>query len=67
MNAARAPSAAGSDVLLLPQWSEANWDALFGRTELRRVGASEIVIARGATHRARRPARFPRGADRSPN
>jgi CRP/FNR family cyclic AMP-dependent transcriptional regulator len=52
MNSARAPSASASDVLLLPQWSEANWAALLGRTELRRVGASEIVIARGAEERA---------------
>ena len=52
MNAARASSTPSSDVLLLPQWSEVNWTALLERTSPRRVGASEIVIARGAEERA---------------
>jgi CRP/FNR family transcriptional regulator, cyclic AMP receptor protein len=52
MRAAREASAASSDVLVLPQWTEANWVALLGRTELRRVNASEIVIARGSQERA---------------
>ncbi len=52
MRAAREASAASSDVLVLPQWTEANWVELLGRTELRRVNASEIVIARGSQERA---------------
>lgn len=52
MRAAREASAASSDVLVLPHWTEANWVALLGRTELRRVNASEIVIARGSQERA---------------
>jgi CRP-like cAMP-binding protein len=52
LHAARASSAPSSDVLLLPQWSEANWAELLGRAYARRVDASEIVIARGTEERA---------------
>lgn len=52
MRAAREASAASSDVLVLPQWTEANWVELLGRTQPRRVNASEIVIARGTQERA---------------
>jgi CRP/FNR family cyclic AMP-dependent transcriptional regulator len=52
MRAAREASAASSDVLVLPQWTEANWVELLARTEPRRVNASEIVIARGSRERA---------------
>ncbi len=52
MRAAREASAASSDVLVLPQWTEANWVELLGRAQLRRVNASEIVIARGSQERA---------------
>ena len=51
MQAARASSTPSSDVLLLPQWSEANWIELLSRTSPRRVSANEIVIARGAEER----------------
>src|SRR5262245_56930214 len=52
MRAARASSTPSSDVLVLPQWSEANWVDLLGRTAPRRVNASEIIIARGAEERS---------------
>ena len=52
MQAARASSTPSSDVLVLPQWSEANWVDLLGRTTPRRVNASEIIIARGAEERS---------------
>ncbi len=52
MRAAREASAASSDVLVLPQWTEANWVELLGRAQLRQVNASEIVIARGSQERA---------------
>jgi len=52
MRAAREASAASSDVLVLPHWTEANWGELLGRTQLRPVNASEIVIARGSQERA---------------
>jgi CRP-like cAMP-binding protein len=52
MRAAREASAASSDVLVLPQWTEANWVELLGRTQPRQVNASEIVIARGSQERA---------------
>lgn len=52
MHAARASSTPSSDVLLLPQWSEANWSELLGRTYPRRVDASEIVVSRGADERS---------------
>lgn len=52
MRAAREANAASSDVLVLPQWTEADWVELLGRTQPRRVSASEIVIARGSEERA---------------
>ena len=52
MRAARASSTPSSDVLVLPQWSEANWVDLLGRTTPRRVNASEIIISRGAEERS---------------
>ena len=51
MQAARASSTPSSDVLVLPDWSEANWVDLLGRMVPRRVHANEIVIARGAAER----------------
>jgi CRP-like cAMP-binding protein len=51
MQAARASNAPSSDVLLLPQWSEANWIDLLRRTVHRPVHANEIVISRGAEER----------------
>ena len=51
MQAARASNTPSSDVLLLPDWSEANWIDLLGRAVPRRVHANEIVIARGAQER----------------
>ena len=52
MQAARASSTPSSDVLALPQWSEANWVDLLGRAVPRRVHASEIIISRGAEERS---------------
>ena len=52
MQAARASSTPSSDVLFLPQWSEANWIELLSRTVPRRVRANEIVIARGAEEKS---------------
>jgi CRP/FNR family cyclic AMP-dependent transcriptional regulator len=40
-----------SDRLLLPEWSNADWDKLLGRTESRSFRASEVVIQRGAADR----------------
>jgi CRP-like cAMP-binding protein len=51
MQAARVSATPSSDVLLLPLWSEADWVNLLGRTNPRRVSASEIVIARGTEER----------------
>lgn len=51
MQAARGASAPTADTLLLPHWTELEWDALLGRTTPRRVAANEIVIARGAAER----------------
>jgi CRP/FNR family transcriptional regulator, cyclic AMP receptor protein len=39
------------DVLMLPGWSEADWDRLFARTRSYPVRASEVVIQRDATDR----------------
>jgi hypothetical protein len=51
MNAARAPTTPAADVLLLPHWSEQDWRGVLDRTTLRRVAASEIIIARGTEER----------------
>ena len=51
MTAARAPTTPSADALLLPHWTEQDWDALLARTSPRRVAASEIVIARGNEER----------------
>ena len=40
------------DVLLLPGWSEADWDKVFSRTRPYPVRASEVVIHRDATDRS---------------
>jgi len=39
------------DVLLLPEWSEADWARLLDCTRIQPVRASEVVIQRGATDR----------------
>lgn len=39
------------DVLLLPGWSEADWEKLLSRTRPLPVRASQVVIQRGATDR----------------
>ena len=39
------------DVLMLPDWSEADWDKLLGRTHTHPVRASEVVILRDAHDR----------------
>ena len=39
------------DVLLLPEWNEADWEKLLECTRLQPVRASEVVIQRGATDR----------------
>ena len=51
MQAARASNTPSSDVLVLPEWTEANWVDLLGCTTPRRVHANEIIIARGAAER----------------
>lgn len=51
MNASRAAVTPSADALLLPHWSEPDWMALLSRTTLRRVAASEIIIARGTEER----------------
>ena len=43
---------AGSDRLLLAEWSDADWNKLLDRTRPRPFHASEVVIQRGATDRA---------------
>src|SRR5689334_4240455 len=43
---------AGSDRLLLAEWSDADWNKLLDRTRSRPFRASEVVIQRGATDRA---------------
>jgi len=40
-----------SDRLLLPEWSDADWNRLLGRTRPRPFRASEVVIQRGAVDR----------------
>lgn len=40
-----------SDRLLLPEWKDADWNKLLGRTRPRPFRASEAVIQRGATDR----------------
>jgi len=40
-----------SDCLLLPEWSDADWNNLLGRTRSRPFRASEVVIQRGAADR----------------
>jgi len=40
-----------SDRLLLPEWSDADWNRLLGRTRPRPFRASEVVIQRGAADR----------------
>src|SRR5262245_48601394 len=40
-----------ADALLLPNWSEADWDTLLGRTRTQPVRASEVVILRDAPDR----------------
>jgi CRP/FNR family cyclic AMP-dependent transcriptional regulator len=40
------------DVLLLPGWSEADWDKVLARTRPYPVRASEVVIQRDATDRS---------------
>lgn len=40
-----------SDRLLLPEWSDADWKNLLGRTRPRPFRASEVVIQRGAADR----------------
>jgi CRP-like cAMP-binding protein len=42
---------AADDVLMLPEWSESDWERLLGRTRLQPVRSSEVVIQRGATDR----------------
>ena len=51
MRAARESAEASADVLMLSQWTEADWTNLLSRTMARRVAASEIVIARGKHER----------------
>jgi CRP-like cAMP-binding protein len=52
IDAARAGDAPASDVLELPHWTPADWDALLSRASFRKVEPSEIVIARGALERS---------------
>ena len=40
------------DALLLPDWSEADWNKVFSRTRTCKVRASDVVIQRDATDRA---------------
>jgi CRP-like cAMP-binding protein len=40
------------DALLLPGWSEADWEKVFSRTRTLPVRASEVVIQRDATDRS---------------
>jgi CRP/FNR family transcriptional regulator, cyclic AMP receptor protein len=40
-----------ADALLLPEWTEADWANLLGRSRSYPVRASEVVIQRGATDR----------------
>jgi len=40
-----------SDRLLLPEWSDADWNKLLGHTRPRPFRASEVVIQRGAADR----------------
>lgn len=41
-----------SDQLLLPEWSDADWNNVLDRTRPRPYRASEIIIQRGAAERA---------------
>lgn len=41
-----------ADQLLLPEWSDADWNKLLDRTRVRSFRASEVVIQRSATDRA---------------
>ena len=43
---------AGTDRLLLAEWSDADWNKILDRTTLRPFRTSEVVIQRGATDRA---------------
>ena len=43
---------AGSDRLLLAEWSDADWNKLLDRTHSRPFRTSEVVIQRGAVDRA---------------
>ena len=43
---------AATDALALPDWSDADWDKLLGRTRTQPVRASEVVILRDARDRA---------------
>lgn len=52
MRAVRDAGAVSSDVLVMPQWREADWIALLERTQPRTVAASEIIIARGSAERS---------------
>ena len=52
MRAAKEAGAVSSDVLVMTQWSEADWISLLSRTQHRTVGANEIIIARGSEERA---------------
>jgi CRP-like cAMP-binding protein len=52
MRAAREAGALSADVLVMPQWSEADWTSLLTRMQHRSVGANEIIIARGAEERS---------------
>lgn len=42
----------GGDVLMLPAWTEENWERLLQYTEPRRFRAGEMVIQRGSAGRA---------------
>ena len=52
MRAAKEAGAVSSDVLVMTQWSEADWISLLSRKQHRTVGANEIIIARGSEERA---------------
>lgn len=52
MRASREATASSSDLLVLPQWSEADWRELLKCTQARPVSAHEIIIARGSQERA---------------
>jgi len=46
-----APEPPADDVLVLPGWSEADWEKLFSHTRTCAVRGSEVVINRDATNR----------------